>query len=55
MAAIDDLNAAVSKLAADVAAFVASHPSGGASDAQLQQVQAAVAAIDAQVAPPPAP
>lgn len=54
MSALTDLQASVTKLQTDVTAFIAAN-SGGATDAQLVSLKAAVDAIDAQVAPPPPP
>lgn len=55
------VSTAVTKLSSDVDAFIAAHPAPAASDADLQalsatvdQVSAAVAAIDTKVAPPTA-
>ena len=58
MAAIDDLNAAVTQLAADVAALIALP--AGTSDAAIEAVVANINALDAQVkaalpAPPATP
>lgn len=50
---IDDLNTAVDKLAADVAAIPKPDPDG-ATGAQLDEVTAKVAAIDASIIPAPA-
>lgn len=51
MSALTDLQASVSKLQTDVDAFITAN-SGGASDADLVALKAAVDAIDAKVAPP---
>lgn len=48
MAAIDDLNAAVSQLSTDVQALIAK-PSGGTPDAAVQAVTDQVNALDQQV------
>ena len=48
---IDDLNTAVDKLATDVAAIPKPDPDG-ATGAQLDEVTAKVAAIDATIVPP---
>lgn len=47
MAAIDDLNAAVTQLSTDVAALIAKPE--GTSDAQIEAVVTSVNALDAQV------
>jgi hypothetical protein len=58
MAAIDDLNAAVSKLTTDVGILITnSQGAGGTSDAAIEAAVATVQALDAQVvaATPAAP
>lgn len=54
MSALTDLQSSVSKLQSDVDAFISAN-SGGASDADLVALKAAVDAIDAKVAPPTPP
>lgn len=54
MSVLTDLQASVSKLQGDVAAFIAAN-SGGATDAQLSALKAQVDAIDATVLPPAPP
>lgn len=51
MSKLDDLKASISKLQADVNAFIAAN-SGGATDADLDALKAQVEAIDAVVNPP---
>lgn len=48
MAAIDDLNAAVSQLSTDVQALIAK-PTGGTSDTQIAAVTSQVTALDQTV------
>lgn len=50
MDALQTLQAAITKLAADVAAFITAN-SGGANDAQLAALTAQIQAIDVTVAP----
>lgn len=50
MSALTDLQASVTKLQGDVDAFISAN-SGGASDADLVALKAAIDAIDAKVAP----
>lgn len=55
MTKLDELKTAVSKLSADVDAFVAAN-TGGATDADLDALKTQVDAIDAVINPPaPAP
>ena len=51
MSALTDLQAAVAKLSTDVNAFIQAN-SGGATDADLQNLTAQVNAIDAVINPP---
>lgn len=50
MSALTDLQAAVTKLQNDVAAFIEAN-TGGASDSDLEALTAAINTIDATVAP----
>ena len=52
MSALTDVQDSITKLQADVTAFIAAN-SGGATDAQLLALKTQIDAIDAQVAPPP--
>jgi hypothetical protein len=54
MSALKGLQDAVTKLQADVTAFIAAN-TGGASDAELTALTAQVAAIDAAINPPVPP
>lgn len=54
MSKLDDVKAKLAKLNSDVDAFIAAN-TGGASDADLDALGAAIDAVDAKVAPPAAP